>query len=110
MGECLISRRGGEAYKLPILDTIYPQDKTVTASSDGTVSFFVSISEHGKPTDYKYQWYVNGSAVEGAINVNYIMNATANDVGTYTVYCDVTNKAGTLTSRVATCIIKFICW
>ena len=106
MGECLISRRGGEAYKLPILDTDYPQDIAVMATPDGTASFSIAISEHGKPVDYTYQWYVNGEAVSGAINANYTKSTTADDVGTYTVYCDITNKAGIISSRVATLVVK----
>ena len=106
MGECLISRRGGEAYKLPILDTNYPQDVTVMATPDGTASFSIAIAEHGKPTNYTYQWYVNGEAVSGAINANYTKNTTSNDIGTYTVYCDITSKAGTISSRVATLVVK----
>ena len=107
MGECFISRRGGgEAYMLPILDTNYPQDVSVMAKPNGVASFSIAISEHGKPTNYTYQWYVNGKAVSGAINANYSMNATASNVGTYTVYCDITSKAGTISSRVATLIVK----
>ena len=107
MGECFISRRGGgEAYKLPILDTNYPQDISVMATPNGIASFSIAIAEHGKPTDYTYQWYVNGEAVSGAINANYSMNATANNIGTYTVYCDITNKAGTISSRAATLRVK----
>lgn len=77
MGECLISRRGGEAYKLPILNASYPKDVTAIASANGTASFSIAIEEHGKPTDYTYQWYVNGKAVSGAINANYTMKTTA---------------------------------
>jgi hypothetical protein len=106
MGECLISRRGGEAYQLPILDTNYPQDIAVMATPDGTASFSIAISEYGKPVDYTYQWYVNGEAVSGAINANYTMNTTTNNIGTYTVYCDITNKAGTVSSRIATLVVK----
>ena len=54
MGECFISRRGGEAYKLPILDANYPQDISVVASTNGSVSFSTIISEHGKPSEYTY--------------------------------------------------------
>ena len=106
MGECFISRRGGEAYELPILDTSYPQDILIMAKPNSVVSFSTVIVEHGKPTDYTYQWYVNGKAISGAINANYSMNATATNVGTYTVYCDITNKAGTISSRVATLVIR----
>ena len=91
---------------MPILDTNYPQDITVKATADGIASFAAAISEHGKPTNYTYQWYVNGVAVSGAINPNYTINTTMNDVGTYTVYCNITNKAGTVSTRAATLIVK----
>jgi hypothetical protein len=107
MGECFISRRGGgEAYMLPILDTNYPQDVSVMAKPNGVASFSIAISEHGKPTNYTYQWYVNGKAVSGAINANFTKHATADDIGTYTVYCDITSKAGTISSRIATLTVK----
>ena len=103
MGECLITRRGGETYKLPILNSNYPKDVTTTVIKGNTTSatFSVSISEPGNPATYTYQWYVNGSPVVGATNSTYTrsgLSATA----TYTVYCEVTNKKGTVTSRVAT--------
>lgn len=107
MGECFISRRGGgESYTLPVLNENYPQNVTVTASPNGTVSFSVQISEHGKPAEYTYQWYIDGSAISGATSTIYTRGATASDVGTHAVYCNVTNKAGTVTSRAATFIVK----
>ena len=33
MGECLIVRRGGESYELPVLSASYPRDVTVTAAA-----------------------------------------------------------------------------
>lgn len=105
MGECLISRRGGEAYKLPVLDASYPKDVTVVASSNGIAAFSVQISENGKPAEYTYKWYVNGVEI-AATTASYTRNTTASGVGTYTIYCEVTNKAGTVQSRVATLVVK----
>lgn len=102
MGECLITRRGGDSYKLPILDENYPQDASVSVIKGNTTSatFNVMIAEPGSPAVYTYQWYVNGSPVIGATGSTYTrsgLSATA----TYSVYCEVTNKKGTVTSRVA---------
>lgn len=103
MGECLITRRGGETYKLPILNSNYPKDVTTTVIKGNTTSatFSVSISEPGNPATYTYQWYVNGSAVSGATSSTYIKRDLSN-TATYSVYCEVTNKKGTVTSRIAT--------
>lgn len=106
MGECLIRRRNGNIYELPVLNASYPQDKTVNASSGGTATFSVQISEHGKPAEYTYQWYVNGSAVNGATSTNYTRSTTSSNVGTFTIYCKVTNKAGSVNSRAATLTVK----
>lgn len=49
---------------------------------------------------YTYQWYKNGSAVSGATSSSYSFTPTA--IGTTTIYCKVTNSAGTVQSRTAT--------
>ena len=103
MGDCLITRRGGDSYKLPILDENYPQDVSVSVIKGNTTraTFNVMIAEPGSPAVYTYQWYVNGSPVIGATSSSYTrsgLSATA----TYNVYCEVTNKKGTVTSRIAT--------
>ena len=54
----------------------------------------------GYPASYTYQWYVNGSAVSGATGASYTRNNTS--VGSYTVYCKITNGAGSVQSRTAT--------
>ena len=101
MGECLIVRRGGESYELPVLDASYPKDVTVTVGADTSASFSVSITTPGRPAEYTYQWYVNGSAVSGATSSSHVLSGLTS-VATYSVYCTVTNKAGTETSRIAT--------
>lgn len=101
MGECLITRRGGEKYELPVLNEAYPQNVSLIQSASGSATFMVVIDTPGKPAEYTYQWYVNGSKVSGATGISYTKTGLTS-VATYTVYCEVTNKAGTVTSRVAT--------
>lgn len=103
MGECLITRRGGETYKLPILNASYPKDVTTTVIKGNTTSatFNVDISEPGNPAVYTYQWYVNGTPITEATSATYTMDELS-ETATYTVYCEVTNKKGVITSRVAT--------
>ncbi len=102
MGECLITRRGGEFYELPVLDENYPQDVTLTVIKGNTVSatFNAVFATHGKPAEYTYQWYVDGAAVEGANSAVFTM-ADLGETVNRSVYCEITNKAGTVTTRVA---------
>lgn len=105
MGECLIVRRGGQAYKLPVLSENYPQDVTIVASANGSAAFSVQITEPGNPAEYTYKWYKGGNLVSGATGAT--LNLTGlTAAATTTVYCEVTNKAGTVTSRVATLTVK----
>lgn len=102
MGECFIIRRGGDVYRLPILNANYPEDVTTTVIKGKTASasFNAVISEPGNPSNYTYQWYVDGIAVEGATGSSYVKkDLTA--TGKHTVYCEVTNKKGTVTTRIA---------
>lgn len=103
MGECLIMRRGGETYKPAILNTAYPQDVTKTVIKGNTTSatFNVLIAEAGTPAEYTYQWYKDGVAVSGATSSSYTISGLGSTV-THTVYCEVTNKGGTVQSRIAT--------
>lgn len=105
MGECLIVRRGGQAYKLPVLNAAYPQDVSIVASANGAAEFRVEIAEPGNPAEYTYKWYFNGNVVSWAPgSYIYFSNLTAAQAAT--VYCEVTNKAGTVTSRVATLTVR----
>ena len=103
MGECLIVRRGGESYRLPVLDSNYPKDvsTTVIKGNNASATFSVVISEPGSPAEYTYQWYVDGNAVSGATGSSYTKSGLSTNA-TYTVRCSVTNKKGTVESRVAT--------
>ena len=103
MGECLIMRRGGETKKVPILDPNYPADVSTTAIGDNKASatFRVVISEPGNPAEYTYQWYANDTPITGATGATYTMTDLL-ETATYSVYCEVKNKAGVVKSRVAT--------
>ena len=86
------------AKKLPVLDATYPQNVSATAAGTST-TLSVVISEDGRPSDYTYQWYYDGSAVSGATSSSYTRTVA---FGSHTAYCVVTNKAGSVTSRTAT--------
>lgn len=93
--------------KLMILNPDYPQDvvKTVTPGASDTAVFQVVIAEKGRPEKYTYQWYANGEKVEGAQSDTYERDLTK-DKGVYTVWCEVTNKAGTVRTREAKLTVK----
>lgn len=103
MGECFIMRRGGSIYKLPALDDRYPQDVSVDVidGQAASATFSAVLAEPGVPAFYTYQWYVDGVAVDGAVNSSYSINDIL-DASTHNVYCEVKHKAGTVRSRIAT--------
>lgn len=105
MGECLIVRRGGESYELPVLSASYPRDVTVTAAAGASASFSVSITTPGRPAEYTYQWYRNGAAVSGGTTASLTLTGLT-AAATYSVYCKVTNKAGSVNSRTATLTVR----
>ena len=89
--------------KLMILDENYPKDVSTTVIKGNTTSatFEAVIAEHGKPAEYTYQWYVDDEAVEGATEFTFTKDGLS-ETKTYTVYCEVTNKKGTIRTRTAT--------
>lgn len=105
MGECFIVRRGGQGYALPVLNAGYPQDASLVASAGGSASFSVQISQPGIPAEYTYQWYQNGSAISGATEASVTVSGLT-AAASYSIYCRVTSKAGTVTSRVASLTVK----
>lgn len=90
---------------LPVLDMNYPEDVTVVEGASVSASFTVVISEPGIPATYTYQWYFNGKAVDGANSSSFFINQEIAK-GTYNVYCEVTNEAGTVTSRIGSLMVE----
>lgn len=105
MGECLIVRRGGESYELPVLSASYPKDVTVTAAAGASAGFSISITTPGRPAEYTYQWYRNGAAVSGGTAASLTLTGLT-AAATYSVYCKVTNKAGSVNSRTAILTVR----
>jgi hypothetical protein len=92
------------ARKVPILNVEYPKDVTMKAT-DGNATFTAVIAKDGRPDKYTYQWYVNGAAVPGSTGETYVRDVSG-DKGKYSVWCEVTNKAGTVRTREATLTVK----
>lgn len=90
--------------KIMQLNPEYPKDVTMK-STDGAAVFKTEIAKHGRPDEYTYQWYVNGAAVAEANHKEYERNISG-DKGQYTVWCEVTNKAGTVRTRTATLTVN----
>lgn len=88
----------GDEYKLPILNGNYPED--ITSEIGSSVTAKVVIDEDGNPASYSFQWYKDNVAIEGATSPTYTF--TLSSIGTSTLYCNITNNAGTVTSRYAT--------
>ncbi len=83
---------------LPKLDSAKPANGKCEVGKSITLE--VAISEHGYPKEYTYQWYKNGSKISGANSSKYAFAPSG--VGATTLYCEVTNSAGTVKSRTAT--------
>lgn len=79
-----------------ILDKTLPADESCIAGD----SIVCRVIVYNDEFSFKYQWYVNGTAVVGATNSTYTY--TPNVPGTATIYCKVINDGGIVTSRTAT--------
>lgn len=98
---------GGAVATLPVLDEGFPADVEVAAGASATATFQCKIVKDGVPANYTYQWYKEGVAVDGANTAVYTLPAgSLNNAGSYSIYCTVTNDAGTATSRIATLTAK----
>lgn len=92
-------------YKTPVLDANYPANVTQIQQTGGSATFEVKVATPGIPDEYTYQWYVNDSAVSGATSNRYTKTGLTS-VATYTVYCKVTNRAGTVQSKTAVLTVQ----
>ena len=102
MGECIFTRREAKIKKLPVLNSSYPANATVWHGNQAT--FKVAISEAGVPDEYTYQWYRDGSIWTGASHPTVSWHSAS--IGSHSIYCVVTNKAGSVRSRTATLTVK----
>lgn len=102
MGECFIMRRGGNVLRLPVLNSDYPQDFAVTVNDGQAESaiFEAFIAEAGNPAFYTYQWYLDGVPVDGAVRATFTLE-NITDAAVRNVYCEISNKAGTIMTRSA---------
>lgn len=102
MAECLLLKSGGQTKKLPVLNASYPANVTNWQGEQAT--FKVEISTAGVPAEYTYQWYRDGAKWTEATNATVSWSGAS--IGSHSIYCVVTNKAGEVTSRVATLTVK----
>ena len=102
MAECLLLKSGGQTKKLPVLNASYPANVTNWQGEQAT--FRVEIATAGVPAEYTYQWYRDGAKWTEATKATVSWSSAA--VGSHSIYCVVTNKAGEVTSRVATLTVK----
>ena len=108
---CIVTNKAGEiysrkatmtVYKTPVLNASFPADASVVVHNSAT---FAAVGyETGYPDSYTYQWYVDNVAQSGATGHNFSYTPTS--VGTYNVYCAVTNGAGTVHTRTATLTVE----
>ena len=102
MAECLLLKSGGQTKKLPVLNPSYPANVTNWQGEQAT--FRVEIATPGVPAEYTYQWYRDGAKWTGETNATVRWSGAS--IGSHSIYCVVTNKAGEVTSRVATLTVK----
>jgi type II secretory pathway component GspD/PulD (secretin) len=85
----------------PTSITTQPASQTVISGNNATFS----VTAGGTPP-LGYQWFFNGSVIEGATEANYtITGVTATNEGSYTVV--ITNSCGNATSSVAALTVVF---
>ena len=83
----------------PTLDSGYPHDATVVPGKSVTMQ--VKVTDAGYPSSLSYQWYKNGSAVQGATGST--LTITPSEASAQ-YHCVVTNATGSVASRTATIV------
>ena len=85
----------------PDLESALPADVTGIQYNTTSAMFSVGIASAGNPDEYTYQWYMDDAPVDGETGSSYTFSDFTS-VATHSVYCKVTNRAGTVQSRTAT--------
>lgn len=102
MGSCLLVQKAGKKILPPSIMSYSPADKTFFYGSAPDTYSIELAPDSAEPETY--QWYLNDAAVEGATTATF--NLSSLEIGTYTIYCIVSNKGGETKSRVATINVK----
>lgn len=105
MSDCFLMGHGG--YSLPKLDPNYPKDVTLTSYTNTDAAFQVIIAKNGRPKKYGYKWYFSEDEGKTFKEISSGQDKDALYISGYVgdqqyqVYCEVSNKKGTVRSRVA---------
>ena len=102
MSSCLLIQTLKEKEIPPTLSPSQPADATIWQGAQ--VTFWIEITEPGIPAEYTYQWYRDGAKWTGATKATVSWSSAS--IGSHSIYCVVANKAGEVTSRVATLTVK----
>lgn len=103
-------------WYLPTLDDTTPEDVTIiyndSDKSQNKATMQVNIAEHGNPAEYTYEWFVRKNAESpwestGVTTQTIALNNLTKASNGYQFYCEVTNTAGTVASRVATLTVLY---
>ncbi len=103
-------------WYLPTLDDTTPEDVTIiydaTDSSKNKATMTVDIASDGNPAEYTYEWFVRSAPDKawestGVTSKTIALNNLTKASNGYQFYCEVTNTAGTVASRIATLTVLY---
>lgn len=91
----------GYAMTAPQMNESYPADvsTSIIAGTSYTAKFRALIVKHGRPAEYRYQWYDSNGAIPGATQLTY--ERVVSEDTNVQVWCQITNKAGVVSTRKA---------